>query len=117
MRTPLDAWTDHWPSAACGVGRNAGDVYFISAYAPIHDEGTQTSTSEALRIEFWTKCLDGASGEVDTTLPWIGSAGSRIRVRCKKWTQLEVLRSNQLVAISTEASRQCWTKLTLITGN
>ena len=24
----------------CGVGRNAGDVYFISAYAPVHDENT-----------------------------------------------------------------------------
>ena len=33
-----------------GVGRYAGDVYFISAYAPVHDERTQTSTSEALRI-------------------------------------------------------------------
>ena len=25
----------------CGVGRNVGDVCFISAYAPIHDERTQ----------------------------------------------------------------------------
>ena len=59
-----------------------------------------------------------ANGEVDTSLPWIGSAGSRIRDRYKKRTQhghelLEVLRSNQHVAISThgEANRQCWTWL------
>ena len=30
----------------CGVGRIVGDVYFISAYAPAHDERTQTSTSD-----------------------------------------------------------------------
>ena len=47
----------------CGVGRNAGDVYFISAYASVHDERTQTSTSEALRIEFWRK-LDGVIRQV-----------------------------------------------------
>ena len=59
-----------------------------------------------------------ANGEVDTTLPWIGSASSRIRDRRKKWTPsghelLELWRSNQLVAISThgEANRQCWTWL------
>ena len=135
----------HWMSGRlvglwlqCGVGRYAGNVYFISAYAPVHDERTQTSTSEALRIEFWRKldgvirqvpnrcrvilCMD-ANGEVDTTLPWIGSAGSRIRDRRNKWTQnghelLELLRSsrsNQLVAMSThgEANRQCWTWLSL----
>ena len=77
----------------CGVVRNAEDVYFISAYAPVHDERTQTSTSEALRIEFWRK-LDGVIRQVrsrcrvilcmDTTLPWIGSPGSRIR---EKWTR------------------------------
>ena len=44
-------------------------------------------------------CVD-ANGEVDTTLPWIGSAGTRIRDRCKKWNQnghelLEVLTTNQ----------------------
>ena len=88
---------------------------------------TQTSTSEALRIEFWRK-LDGVIRQVpsrcqvilcmDTTLPWIGSPGSRIRDRCKKWAQnghelLEVLRSNQLVSTSThgEANRRCWTWL------
>ena len=32
----------------CGVERNAGDVYFISAYAPVHDERTQTPTSQRL---------------------------------------------------------------------
>ena len=111
----------------CGVGRNAGDVYFISAYAPLHDERTQKSTSEALRFEFWRKldgvirqvpnrcrvtpCVD-AHGDVDTTRLWIGSAGGRIRDQCKKWTPnghelLEVLRSKQLMAISThgEANR------------
>ena len=85
----------------CGVGRDVGNVYFISAYAPVHDERTQTSTSAALRIELWRE-LDGvirqvpnrcrvtlsmdANGEVDATLPWIVSAGSRIRDGCKKWT-------------------------------
>ena len=82
----------------CGEWRSGGDVYLISAYAPVYDEKTQTTTSEALRIELWRK-LDGvirqvpnrcsvilsvdANGEVDTTLPWIGNAGSRIRDRRK----------------------------------
>ena len=115
------------------MGRNAEDVYFINAYAPVHDERTQTSTSEVLRNEFWRKldevirqvprrwpvivCMDD-NGEADTTLPWIGSAGNRIRDQCKKWTHnghelLEVLGSNRLVAMSTrgEANRQCWTWL------
>ena len=47
----------------CGVGKYAGDVYFISAYAPVLYERTQTSTSEALRIEFWRK-LDGVIRQV-----------------------------------------------------
>ena len=42
----------------CGVERYAGDVYFISAYAPVHDQRAQTPASEALRVEFWRK-LDG----------------------------------------------------------
>ena len=115
----------------CGVARHAGDACFISACAPISNERTQTSTTEALRIEFWRKpngvirqvpnrcrvilCMD-ANGEVDTTLPWIGCAGSRICDQRKMWTHighelLEMLRSSQLVAISThgEANRQCWT--------
>ena len=46
----------------CGEGRNAGDVYLISAYAPEYDE-TQTTTSEALRIEFRRK-LDGVIRQV-----------------------------------------------------
>ena len=59
-----------------------------------------------------------ANGEVYITLPWIGSAGSRIRHRRQRWTQngyylLESMRSNQLVTISKhgEANRQCWTWL------
>ena len=36
----------------CGEGRRAGDLCVISAYAPVHDERTQTVTSESLRIEF-----------------------------------------------------------------
>ena len=80
----------------CGEVKNAGDVYLISAYAPIYNETTQRTTSEALRIEFWRK-FDGVirqvpskcrvilsmddNGEVDTTLPWIGNTGSRIRGR------------------------------------
>ena len=115
------------------MGRYAGDVCFISAYAPVHEQRAQTPASEALRIEFSRKldgvirqvpnrcrvilCMD-ANGEVDTALPWIGSAGSRIRDGRKKWNQnghglLELLRSDQLVATSThgEANRQCWTWL------
>ena len=42
----------------CGEGPVRGDVYVISACAPVHDERTQTVTSESLRIEFWRK-LDG----------------------------------------------------------
>ena len=131
MRTPMDPWPDYWSSVEVWrEGRNAGDVYLISAYAPVYDEKTQTTTSKSHRIEIWIK-LDGVirqvpnrcrvilsmdvNGEVDTTLPWIGNASSRIRDRLKTWTQnghelLELLRSNQLVAISMhgEANRQCW---------
>ena len=145
----MDAWSQSGPSSfaprsdACTIGCldelfivfrlqcGVGDACFISACAPISNERTQTSTTEALRIEFWRKpngvirqvpnrcrvifCMD-ANGEVDTTLPWIGCAGSRICDQRKMWTHighelLEMLRSNQLVAISThgEANRQCWT--------
>ena len=83
----------HWMS-----GRDFCLVCNMEWEGTLHDERTQTSTSEALRIEFWRMdavirqipntcrvilCLD-ANGEVDTTLPWIGSAGGRIRDRRKK---------------------------------
>ena len=119
----------------CGEGPRAGDVHVISACAPVHDERTQTVTSESLRIEFWRKmdgvrrqtpsrcrvilCMD-AEGEVYTTLLSIGSAGNRIRDRRERWTQngydlLELMRSNQFVAISThgEANCQRWTWFSL----
>ena len=51
-------WMPGWKTGLwlkCGVGTNAGDVYLVSAYAPVHDERTQTSTCEALRNEFWRK--------------------------------------------------------------
>ena len=98
----------------------------------MHDERTQTVASDPLRLELWRKlngdirqiprcrvilCMD-ANGEVYTTLPWIGNAGTPLRDRRQRWTQnghelLELLRSNQFVAISTcaEAHRQCWTWL------
>ena len=117
----------------CGQGRRAGDVYVISAYAPVHDERTQTVASDPLRLEL-LKNLNGeirqipnmcrvmlwmdVNGEVYTTLPWNGNAGNRIRDRRQRWTQnghelSELLRSNRLVAMSTfaEANRQCWTWL------
>ena len=60
----------HWMSGRiiglrlqCGVGRCAGTCISSVRYAPVHDERTQTSTSEALRIEFWSK-LDGVIRQV-----------------------------------------------------
>ena len=85
----------------CGEDRRAEDVYVISAYAPVHDERTQTVTSESLRINFWKMdgvvrqiprrcrvilCMD-VNEEAYTTLQWIGSAGFRIRDRRQRWTQ------------------------------
>ena len=105
----------------CGQGRRAGDVYVISAYAPVHDERTQPVACDPLRLELWRKlngdirqipnmcrvilCMD-ANGEVYSTLPWIGNAGNRVRDRRQRGTQnghelLELLRSYQLVAILT----------------
>ena len=108
----------------CGVEMYAGDVYFISAYAPIHDE--QTSISVALRIELWSKldgvirqvpnrcrvilCMD-ANGEVDTTLLGSDVQAAEFVIGEKMYQNdqelLELSRSNQLVAISThgEANR------------
>ena len=52
MRTSLDGRIlGFW--LQCGEGRRAGDVYVISAYAPVHDERTQTVASGSLRLEFW----------------------------------------------------------------
>ena len=54
----LGAWSDSWPSFAVWRGRRAGDVYLISACAPVHDERTQTVASESLRLksgENWTE--------------------------------------------------------------
>ena len=51
-----------------------------------------------------------ASVEVKTALPWIGCTGNRTRDRRLRWTQnghdlLEMMRCNQLVAISTWKSQ------------
>ena len=96
----------------CGEGRRAADVYVISAYAPVHDERTQTVASESLRRELWI-ILSGVIRQIRemcTTLP------CRTRDRRQRWSKLgnehrELMRANQLVASSThgEANRQCWT--------
>ena len=83
----------------CGEGFRAGDVYVISAFALVHDERTQTVTSDSLRTEIWRKwtgvirqipnrcrvilCID-ANGELYTTLTWIGSAGN-LSAMDSKW--------------------------------
>ena len=86
----------------CGEARNAGDVYLISAHAPVHDERTQISTSEALRIEFW-RTVDGGRSSSPAQVPRDSVHGCQWR----KWTQH--LFGLEVQAARTRDRREQWT--------
>ena len=67
----VDHWMPGWIIGLrlqCGVGGTQGTCIIISAYAPVHDERTQTLTSEAHQIEFWRE-LDGVIRQVPVWTP------------------------------------------------